>query len=53
MPCHHCGKARQSTKDALKAIAKGDLREGAVRAKDAAGHIKARLKAEDDEQPTS
>lgn len=48
MPCHHCTKARQSTKDAIKAVLTGDRREGATRAKDAAAHIKAKLKGDKD-----
>ena len=54
MPCHHCGKARQSSAQAIKAVLKGDIHEGAVRARDAAAHIKAKLKGDvDGEQPAS
>ena len=54
MSCHHCGRARQSSAQAIKAVLKGDIHEGAVRARDAAAHIKAKLKGDvDGEQPAS
>ena len=46
MPCHHCTSARAHAKAAIKAIAKGDIREGATQAKEVAGHVKAKIEAE-------
>ena len=47
MPCHHCTSARRASKLALQAIAQGDIREGATRAKQAHAHIKAKLSGDD------
>lgn len=51
MPCHHCTSARRASRLALQAIAEGDIREGATRAKEAAAHIKAKLRGDDDGKP--
>lgn len=51
MPCHHCASARRSARLALQAMAQGDMHEGATRAKEAADHIKAKLKGEDADTP--
>lgn len=47
MPCHHCTSARRASKLALQAIAQGDIREGATRAKEAHAHIKAKLSGDE------
>jgi hypothetical protein len=49
MACDHCGKARHASKLALRAVAAGDMRDGAVRAKEAAAHIRAKFAKGDDD----
>lgn len=50
MPCHHCGKARHSVKDAAKALVKGDLKTAAEAATQAGEAIKAKLAGQDEGQ---
>ena len=49
MACDHCGKARHASKLALKAVAAGDMRDGAARVMEAAAHIRAKFAKGDDD----
>lgn len=46
MSCGHCAGARRASVLAAKAFATGDIRLGATRAKEASGHLMAKLKGE-------
>lgn len=44
--CRNCSEARSSAKASLHAILDGNLKQGAAKAKEAAGHIAAKAKDE-------
>jgi len=46
MTCRSCAQARGSAKSSVKAFVRGDIREGATRAKEMIGHLADKARAE-------
>ena len=46
MTCRSCTEARRASKASIQSFARGDMKAGATRAKEAAGHIAAKAKDE-------
>lgn len=46
MTCRSCTQARAAAKSSMKAIIRGDIREGATRAKEMTGHLADKARAE-------
>ena len=46
MPCGNCTEARKASKASIKAFATGDMKTGATRGKEAAGHLVDKAKGE-------
>ncbi len=46
MTCRSCTEARAAAKASARAFVRGDIREGATRAKEAAGHVADKARAE-------